>query len=107
MRIAAIIIIALTAIMAGCNAEDESRSPSTAPREAPGLSAEAQKELMARPNVQQVHCSSRLPFVKHAVDVHATLDLRAYPQRACVVELRDGGKVDYLRIRGQWSRVRR
>ena len=109
MRVAAPVIVLTVFIGAGCdNAEDEMRSPSSAPRDVPSLSAEARPELLARPGVQQVHCSSRLPFVKHATDVHATLDLRTYPQRACVVELRDGRKVDYLRFRRQaWVKVPR
>jgi hypothetical protein len=110
MLVAAAIAVVLTALTTlGCGSGDRTEPPTprfSALREA-SLPKRAQASLQARSGVEQAHCSTRIRIIKRAVGAHPAIDFVALPTRACAVELRDRGTVDFFGIHGGWTRVGR
>jgi hypothetical protein len=109
LAVAAIAVVLTAFTTSGCGAGGHTQPPSprfSALREA-SLPKRAHASLQTRSGVEQAHCSTRIRVIKRAVGAHPAIDFVALPTRACVVELRDRGTVDFFGIRGGWTRVGR
>ena len=110
MRATSLLIIVGAFVLGGCGGSDQAEPPAGhrfLRGDEADLPAQAQSALRARPGVVRAHCWTRHRFIEHALGAHPTLDLVAFPARACVVVRDNGRTVDLFRIRGIWLRIGR